>query len=258
MNRCTHSHLHQALVCAVLWTCSFSACAEDAKPATEQLETVTVQLQKDPAIMPYAEMNEVLTKLQRVGEGLVRLDFKVMSKDTKKPVLTAKLALATDERYLPIPLAADGTFSLPLLPEDQAKNAELATNQTKGSLHIMGTLELTVTADQLDMKTVRRMMRVGHSLRTEMLPFYLRWMMPQVEGVRICSPAAAWQLEWPEGQQTMALPLAADPQEKDPHQEKSQTPLRPFCTVLSGQERWPDSARLISPAGSKLSVKMSR
>jgi hypothetical protein len=28
------------------------------------------------------------------------------------------------------------------------------------------------------------------------------------------------------------------------------------CTLLTGQENWPDAARLVPPAGTKLSIKL--
>jgi len=245
---------------------SAQASAQDATPSTAasaptQLDTVTVQMQKDPAVLPYAMLNRVLTQLQTVGEGLVRLDFKLLPKDDKKPLVNPKLALSSEDRYIPIPVAADGAFVLPLLPQAQAKEAEVASNQPKGTMRIQGLLEINAKPEEVDMKLVRRLMRVGHSLRTEMLPFYLRWLMPQIEGLKICSPQAGWQLEWPEGGQTLALPLEALPPSKNPvvkKDGKNEPDPRPFCTVLSGQERWPDAAKLVAPTNSKLSVQLSR
>lgn len=255
-----------ALTIGSLILASAPASAQVATPspatsAPEQLETVTVQMQKDPAMLPYAMLNRVLTQLQTVGEGLVRLDFKLLPKDDQKPLVNPKLALSSEDRYIPIPVAADGGFVLPLLPQAQAKDAEVASNQAKGSMRIQGLLEINAKPEELDMKLVRRIMRVGHTLRTEMLPIYLRWLTPQIEGLKICSPQAGWQLEWPEGGQTLTLPLEALPPSKAPAVKKNgknEPDPRPFCTVLSGQERWPDAAKLVAPANSKLSVQLSR
>ncbi|MBB4842179.1 hypothetical protein HNP55_000674 [Paucibacter oligotrophus] len=232
--------------------------AAPAASATEQLETVKVQMQKDPAALPYAKMNEVLTKLQKVGEGLVRLDFKVEPKDPKYSGPAPKLAVVSEEQYLPITMNSEGKFALPILPAEQAKNADLATNMPKGSLGIRGQLEINVKPEDLDMGMVRRMMRVGHSLRSEMLPFYLRWLVPQLEAVRICSPRPEWELNWRENGQLMGLPLQMDAKARQPAPKDDKVLADYRCTLLSGQERWPDSAKLIAPEGSKLSVQFSR
>jgi len=229
-----------------------------AASAPTQLETVQVQMAKDPSVLPYERMNNVLIKLQKVGEGLVRLEFKLKPKDPNYSGPPPKLALISEEQYLPIRTDSEGKFALPILPADEAKNADLATNMPKGSLSVMGQLEINVKPEDLDMGTVRRMMRVGNSLRSEMLPFYLRWLVPQIEAVKICSPRPEWELVWRENGQLLGLPLQMDAKARQaaPKDDKVLADYR--CTLLSGQERWPDSAKLIAPEGSKLSVQLSR
>ena len=120
----------------------------------------------------------------------------------------------------------------------------------------MGKLQLTTPPGALDLATVRRIVAVGKTLRSELLPWYARWLFPQVEGVRICSAAPAWELEWREQGQLLGLPLKAEPGDRDPETKKGAT-SRP-CTTLTGQENWPDAARLIAPAGTTLSVRLGR
>lgn len=247
----------------VLWLLSLAsaaAIAQEAPPAApiERLEAVTVGLVKDPAILPYASMNEFLTQLQRVGEGLIRIDFKLLVKNAKPGDAAPKLALLTDERVLPIRPDAEGRFELPLLPQAEARNADLASNQPKGSLGLSGRMNLTVKPEQLDMAMVRRIMAVARRARGELLPWYLRWMFPQIEGVRICSSEPRWELEWRDGAQggLLGIALSADPKDRDPDAPKGQ-PGRP-CTTLNGQEAWPDAARLLAPAGTSLSVRLAR
>lgn len=229
-----------------------------AASAPTQLETVQVQMVKDPAALPYEQMNKVLSKLQKFGEGLVRLDFKLKHKDPNYSGPAPKLALISEENYLPIRMDSEGKFALPILPPEEAKNADLATNMPKGSLSISGQLEINVKPEDLDMGMVRRMMKIGHSLRTEMLPFYLRWLMPQIEAIKICSPRPEWELNWRENGQLMGLPLQMDAKARQPAPKDDKVLADYRCTLLSGQERWPDSAKLIAPEGSKLSVQLSR
>jgi len=223
---------------------------------TEQLDTVNVGLMRDPGIIPYGGINAVLSGFQRYGEGLFRMEFKLKPKDPAKPFPNApKLALQSTERYLPIAVAADGTFELPVLPAAEAKDADLASNQSKGTLAVQGTVRLSTPAPALDMATVRRIVRVAHKLRSELLPWYARWLFPQIEGVRICSAQPQWQLAWPEQGQMVAIPLMADAKDRDPNTPKGQN-SKP-CTSLSGQETWPDDARLIAPADAELTVRLA-
>lgn len=228
-----------------------------AHATPEVLPPVRTELKRDGSVLPYAQINTLLGKLARHGEGLVRMDFRVDTAKTKLAVPDIRMVLRSDEADYPVALDGEGRFDLPVLPEAEAKTADLATNAAKGQMAVRGTIELTVPPEQLTMAKVRQIMRVGRTLREELLPFYLRWLFPRIEAVRICSTTPTWELEWREdgkpGGQLLGLPLAAAPGEREPDTKKDQ-PSRP-CTLLNGQENWPDAARLVAPAGTKLSVK---
>ncbi|WP_444763156.1 hypothetical protein [Roseateles sp.] len=216
------------------------------------LPTVTTELKRDAGAMPYGHINEVLTRLKQHGEGLFRMDFHVDKGNTKVPLPGIRMVVRSDDADYPIKIADDGAFKLPLLPLPEAKTADLATNVPKGQLALRGTPELTTQPEQLDLATVRRIMRVARTLREELLPFYLRWLFPRMQGVRICSDTPTWELEWRENGQLMGLPLPAA-NEREPTTKKGD-PSRP-CTLLTGQENWPETARLLPPAATKLSIK---
>lgn len=225
-----------------------------AQTPTEVLPPVKTELKRDGNVLPYAQINTLLGKMARHGEGLVRMDFRVDTAKTKLAPPDIRLAVRSDDADYPIKLAADGGFELPVLPEAEARTADLASNVPKGQLVVRGTIELTVPPEQLTMAKVRQIMRVARTLREELLPFYLRWLFPRIQAVRVCSATPSWELEWREGGQLLGLPLPQAAGERDPEAKKGEQG-RP-CTLLTGQENWPDAARLIAPAGTKLGVKL--
>ena len=236
------------LICCLLLAASI------AHAQNEVLPPVKTQLKRDSRVLPYAQLNGLLTRFRQHGEGLFRMDFQVAKDKTDVPIADVKLAVRSDDADYPIKLDGDGRFDLPVLPEAEAKTADMATNVPTGKkMAIKGTVELTTPPDKLDLATVRRAMRVARTLREELLPWYLRWLFPRMEGVRICSDTATWELEWRENGKLMGLPLPAAPGEREP-ETKSGAPSRP-CALLTGQENWPDDARLLPPPGTKLSVK---
>lgn len=220
----------------------------------EMLPTVTTEMKRDGSVLPYARINELLTKLRQHGEGLFRMDFKVDTEKTKPALADIRMAVRSDDADYPLRIDAEGRFDLPLLPEAEARTADLATNAAKGQMAVHGTLELTVPPEQLDMAQVRRIVRVARTLREELLSWYLRWLFPRIEAVRVCSATPGWKLEWRENGQLLGLPLPLAAGERDPDAGKGEKG-RP-CALLTGQESWPDAARLVAPAGSKLSVKL--
>lgn len=225
----------------------------DAASTPVQLETVSMTLQRDGSLIPYGKMNEILSLMQKYGEAQFYMEFKLSFKEAKPAGFAPKLALYHNEGSVPITIAADGTFTLPVLPLELGKDADLARNWKRGSASIQGSLRISTRAEQLTMGQVRRITRLAHKLRSDLLPWYLKPMFPQFEGVRICSSKPAWELEWRERGQLVGLPLSADPKDKDPDAVAGEPPRS--CTSLNGQESWPDEARLIAPADTRLSVK---
>lgn len=197
--------------------------------------------------IPYARLNELLIKLRVHGEGLFAPSFKLRpTKEGETMPPNVRLVLMDDERTLPIPIAEDGSFELPTFPQDQAKSMEFGGNVRKGHSAIALRVDLTTPPDQLDLYTVRRIVQVGQRLRSELLPWYLRWLFPQMEGVVVCSDRPDWRLTWTENGQPLELPLPVDPQSRDPYAAKN-APSRP-CTALTGQENLPGAAKLKPPS----------
>jgi hypothetical protein len=226
--------------------------ASEADKPVQQLESVQVEMVKDPAAMPYARMNGFLLDLKKHGQGLVMIDFKLSRKDGQ-PTDRLKLALVQDEAYTPIQRDADGRFELPLLPPEQARTAELASNLPRGQAQLQGRIRLTLKPEQLTMAQVRQVMGVAHTLRSELLPWYLRWLFPQIDGVRVCSDTPQWELEWrDERGQLVGLALPQQPGARDPDAPKDSPRA---CTLLTGAEPWPAEARLLAPAGTTLSAQ---
>lgn len=230
------------------------AASPTLRAQTEVLPPVSTELKRDGSVIAYRQINTLLTKLAKHGEGLIRMDFRLDTDKTRMPVGQVRLAVSSDDADYPIKVDDEGRFVLPVLPEAEAASADLATNAPKGKLGVRGTLELTVTPEQLTMAKVRQLMRVARTLREELLPFYLRWLFPRIEAVRICSATPTWELEWRENGQLLGLTLPAAPAERDPEAKKGEKGRA--CTLLHGQESWPDAARLLPPPDTKLSVKL--
>lgn len=235
-----------------------------AQDAPEQLETVSMTLKRDSSMLPYARMNDINIGLRRYGQGLFSMDFSIRPKDPATPLPKPRLAVQLEERDIPIVIEPDGSFELPIVTPEQARDADLSSNIVKGTAVLVGTLNLKVKPEQLDMATVRRIMGVARKLRSELLPWYARWLFPQIEGVRICSVQPQWTLEWPapgSADQVLSIALQADATDRDPDNRKplpgAPASPRRQCTTLTGQEAWPDTARLVPPADSKLSVRLT-
>jgi hypothetical protein len=249
------------LLATLLLSCAAAGQAQaqaQAASAPETLPPVSVELKRNPDVLPYARINELLGKLDRYGESLFRMDFAIDTAKTQVPISAVRMAVRSDEADHPIAIDAEGRFKLPVLSSEEAKTADLSTNRPKGQISIQGTIELNTRVEDLDMAKVRQITRVGQTLRSELLPWYLRLLFPQIDGVRVCSREPRWELEWrDDGGQLLGLPLSAAPKEKDPTvRAKAPAGDARVCTLLTGLERYPDRARMLAPADATLSVKL--
>lgn len=231
--------------------------ATSATTSAVALPTVQSDMKRG-ASFPYKRLNELLQKLRTEGEGLFVSRFVLTdAKDnTKPPPAGTKLALMSDDDYIPIPIDEKGRFDLPTFSEQRVKDMDFGTNVPKGELGVRLSIDLATPPEMLDMATVRRIVAVGQRLRTELLPWYVRWMFPQIDGVIVCSDQPQWSLDWTESGQHLRLPLPSEAQQREPETPKGK-PSR-ACTVLTGQEQWPDAA-LLQPqpgANTKLYVKL--
>ena len=77
----------------ILLACLLAAAtvAHAQTPPNDVLPPVTTQVKRDGGVLPYAQINALLGKMARHGEGLFRMDFKV---DTEKTKLALSLLVA--------------------------------------------------------------------------------------------------------------------------------------------------------------------
>jgi hypothetical protein len=146
------------------------AAATATHAQTDVLPAVKTDLKRDKGVLPYAQINSLLTKFKQHGEGLFRMDFKVQADKTTVPLADLRMVVRSDEADHPILIDGEGRFELPLLAEAEAKTADLASNKGEAKVAISGTIELTVPPEQLSLGKVRQVMRVARTLRGNCCP----------------------------------------------------------------------------------------
>ncbi len=173
-----------AIVCAALLLCALPVWAE-TEELTQQIERVEVRALRDPAMMPYKDAYNMLSKFQSTDKyDRLDLKVKVVSKDkTIKPSAIA-LRLVGDTLDVPIAVAADGRVQVPLLPEALLDNAEIVSNQPKKSLqaHAEFVMRLPV-AQRYSYREVMGVLPQADQALREFVPWYLRWLAPSFSAV---------------------------------------------------------------------------
>ena len=110
-----------------------SASASTASTATP-IEPVIVKSAKNAAVMPYDDVYERLKRMQDSKLDRVRLQIKVAPAREEVKLADVRVAIVNDSVSVNLPIAADGTIELPLRPDLYKTDAEIRSNQAKGSL----------------------------------------------------------------------------------------------------------------------------
>ncbi len=103
--------------------------------APKVVDTVIVKNPKNAAVMPYDAVYERLKRMQDSKLDRVRLQIKINVKDETVKLADVRAAIVSDTVSIPMPIAKDGTIELPLRPDLYKTDAEIRTNQPKGSLN---------------------------------------------------------------------------------------------------------------------------
>ena len=119
-----------------------SASAQPATPAlpTTPLEPVIVKSAKHAAVMPYDDVYDRLKRMQDSKLDRVRLQIKVVPKQDGLKLADIRVAIVNDNASVNLPVAADGSIDVPVRTDLYKTDAEIRSNQPKGSLSASITL----------------------------------------------------------------------------------------------------------------------
>lgn len=113
--------------------------ARAATPA-DRLEEVVLNSPKHAAVMPY---DDVFVRLKRMRDSKldrVTMQIKIVPQDEATKLSAVRVAIVNDRVSVPVPVGADGTVTVPYREDLYKTDAELRSNQPKGSLKASLTL----------------------------------------------------------------------------------------------------------------------
>ena len=139
-----------------------------AQAVDTQFEEVIVKSPKNAAMMPYDDVYVRLKRMEESKLDRVRMQIKVTPKDESVKLADVRVAIVNDATSLPVRLGADGTVTVPMRAELYKTDAEIRSNQPKGSLAASLTLARQ-RADALRQASRLTQLRVdaGESARLE-------------------------------------------------------------------------------------------
>ena len=178
-----------ALVLAVCSAAPVQAQDQNQDQDQDQIvPTVQVSGVRDPAMMPYADAYKSLSKVRDIGGGKMALEIRILSAQTMRPMPDLEIALQGDTRYEKLALSADGFLTVPLSQERVDDKAVFVTNKKKGSVRTAIFFVPTLPAGQLRYADILASITAAKRVRSALIPWYGRIMVPAIEIVNLCYP----------------------------------------------------------------------
>ncbi len=108
----------------------------------ERVETVVVNNPKNAAVMSYDTAYERLKRMQDSKLDRIKLEIRVKMKDPAVPLSNLRVAIVNDTINVPLKVQPDGLIMLPLRDDLYKTNAEILSNQPKGSMDTMVSFDI--------------------------------------------------------------------------------------------------------------------
>jgi hypothetical protein len=227
-------------LCATLSIVSPSPAWSQTPEPEAPVQSVQITGVRDPAIMPYKTAYEMLNKVASVSNGRVQLLIKVTSAQTRTPIPDLDISLQGEQTFEKLTISPSGFISVPLSEEIYHDRAEFLTNKKKGSLSVEFYLVPKLSGENLSYGEIVDGIQAARRALAQIIPWYLRFLMPSINGVGIC---------YPDNHQTVLVSKSKEAVRPAATEEtNSATNAKVFCANFSSTERSMARDSIISPA----------
>lgn len=228
--------MYTRIIAAALALASLAASpvrAQDAAPAAAReaaqdsaIQTVETRAVRDPAMMPYADAYDMLTRVHKLGEGRIDFLIRVLSAKSPQPLPDLEVALQGTTIFEKLALTDDGYLTVPLDAKYVADKADFVTNKKKGSIAAQMWLVPVLPHEGMTYADMAASLAAGKRALGELMPWYMRILFGRLHDVQLCYPDATQQVALGSG------PSRAATQEwKNPLNGKMV-----YCAVFSTRE----------------------
>ena len=204
------------------------------------MQTVQVNGVRDPAIMPYKQVYELLNKIAGVSKGRVHLLIKVTASKSRLPLSDLDISLRGQKTFEKLQISPAGFLTVPLSQAAYDDGAEFLTNKKKGSLQVDIYLVPKLSAENLSYGEIVDAIQAARAALAELVPWYWRLVMPSIKQISIC---------YPDNKQAVAISNSTESVRFASAEETSViTQAQFFCAHFSSTERAIARDSVLTPA----------
>ena len=172
---------------ALLLACGISstgiAPAQTSSIETPSTEAVEVKGLKNPALMPYRKAYDLAAGVEQAGGSHARLAIRVTSAESHQPMPDLNLRIVGENTDARVPVSPDGHVDLPLDKAFYADNADIVANKPAKTLKVDIHVVPQLPASEIRFSDLAEATSAGQSALAQILPWYVRAVMPALHGV---------------------------------------------------------------------------
>jgi len=177
---CAASSLHAQEVAA--------PAASSASAASQVVEVAPTV--RNPAMMPYRKACDLLAKVDKAGAHRLHAVFRVTSQASHQAMPDLRVAIEGEKTHLQVPVSSTGLIELPVDPSAYADDADLVANKPKQTLAVDFFVVPELPAGNIRYADLAQSASTAQAAVSQIVPWYLRLLMPSIKGVGLCYPDA--------------------------------------------------------------------
>ena len=158
------------------------------------VQGVEVKGVKDPALLPYRKAYDLVTGVGKVGGRHVELLIRVTSTESHQPMPDLSLHVAGENTDARVPISPAGFVDLPLNQVFYDDNADIVANKPKKTLAVDINVVPRLPGGEIRFADLVEATSAGQAALASVVPWYVRLVMPSLQGVSLCYPAAGQEV----------------------------------------------------------------
>jgi hypothetical protein len=197
--RCERRAAERVVVPAVLaLVCGFvligTAHAQTIPAENPPVQGVEVKGTKDPALLPYRKAYDLITGVAQAGGRHVELLIRVTSTESHQPMPDLSLHVVGENTDARVPISPAGFIDLPMNEAFYADNDDIVANKPKKTLAVDINVVPRLPSGEIRFADLIESTSAGQAALASVVPWYVRVVMPSLQGVSICYPAAGQEV----------------------------------------------------------------
>ncbi len=158
------------------------------------VQGVEVKGVRNPALMPYRKAYDLVNGVGQAGGQRVDLLIRVTSTESHQPMPDLGLRVVGENTDARVAISPAGFVDLPLNKAFYDDNADIVANKPKKALNVDVNVVPHLPSGEIRFSDLIEATSAGQAALAQVVPWYVRRVMPSLHGVSLCYPSAGQEV----------------------------------------------------------------